>query len=218
MTTDNSSLDRMTSTLVVWIIAALAAALLVALMIFFGDFGYTGPVFLGLIIWALLGFILMKFIVDLPPAPAVGFADVPMVKSEASPTPAPAPKPAPKPEPVPASKPEPAAAPAPAPGHTPAPTPASAPTDADKPATLDAARDGGPDDLKMIKGVGPKLEGLLHTMGFYHFDQVAAWTDREIGWVDENLEGFKGRVSRDEWVSQAKILASGGETEFSKRK
>ena len=81
--------------------------------------------------------------------------------------------------------------------------------DDDKPQTLDAARAGGPDDLKRIKGVGPKLEALLHRLGFYHFDQVASWTDREVAWVDQHLEGFKGRVRRDDWVSQARALASG---------
>ena len=86
-----------------------------------------------------------------------------------------------------------------------------------KPATLTAAREGGPDNLKEIKGVGPKLEQLLHSMGFYHFDQIANWTADEVAWVNANLEGFKGRVTRDNWVEQAKILASGGETEFSKR-
>ena len=54
-------------------------------------------------------------------------------------------------------------------------------------------------------------------MGFYHFDQIAGWTASEIAWVDENLEGFKGRVTRDNWVEQSKLLASGAETEFSKR-
>ena len=44
-----------------------------------------------------------------------------------------------------------------------------------------------------------------------------AWTADEVAWVDANLQGFKGRVSRDTWVEQAKVLASGGETEFSKR-
>jgi len=86
-----------------------------------------------------------------------------------------------------------------------------------KPATLTAARGGAPDNLKEIKGVGPKLEAMLHGMGFFHFDQIAGWTAAELAWVDENLEGFKGRASRDNWVAQAKILASGGETEFSKR-
>ncbi|MEP3345497.1 MAG: NADH-quinone oxidoreductase subunit E [Litoreibacter sp.] len=86
-----------------------------------------------------------------------------------------------------------------------------------KPELLKKARSGGADDLKMIKGVGPKLEGLLHTLGVFHFDQVASWRKKEVEWVDENLEGFKGRVSRDEWVKQAKVLAKGGATEFSSR-
>lgn len=93
----------------------------------------------------------------------------------------------------------------------------AAPTPQKKPETLTAARDGGPDDLKMIKGVGPKMEALLHKLGFFHFDQVAKWTGEEVAWVDENLEGFKGRVTRDEWVKQATLLADGGETEFSKK-
>ena len=82
---------------------------------------------------------------------------------------------------------------------------------------LKKARAGGADDLKMIKGVGPKLEALLHKLGVFHFDQVAGWRKKEVEWVDENLEGFKGRVSRDEWVKQAKVLAKGGTTEFSSR-
>ena len=86
-----------------------------------------------------------------------------------------------------------------------------------KPQGLSEARDGKADDLKKIKGVGPKLETLLNTMGFHHFDQIAAWSEAEIAWVDDNLEGFKGRVSRDEWVAQARLLASGDETEFSKK-
>jgi predicted flap endonuclease-1-like 5' DNA nuclease len=86
-----------------------------------------------------------------------------------------------------------------------------------RPATLTAPRDGGADDLKRIKGIGPKLEKLCNDMGFYHFDQIAAWTADEVAWVNANLQGFKGRVSRDEWVAQAKLLAWGAETEFSKR-
>nr|MCU0912048.1 fused NADH-quinone oxidoreductase subunit E/endonuclease [Paracoccaceae bacterium] len=86
-----------------------------------------------------------------------------------------------------------------------------------RPKALKAARKGGPDDLKMIKGVGPKLEAMLHGMGIFHFDQIAAWTDMELAWVDDNLEGFKGRASRDNWIPQARTLASGGQTEFSTR-
>ena len=57
------------------------------------------------------------------------------------------------------------------------------------------------------KGIGPKLEQLCHSLGFFHFDQVANWTDEEVAWVDANLEGFKDRVTRDQWVAQAKELA-----------
>ena len=87
----------------------------------------------------------------------------------------------------------------------------------EKPQMLTAARDGGADNLKEIKGVGPKMENMLNDMGVYHFDQVAGWSAQEVAWVDANLKGFKGRVSRDGWVDQAKILAAGGDTEFSKK-
>ena len=85
-----------------------------------------------------------------------------------------------------------------------------------KPATLTAARASGADDLKLLKGVGPALEKTLNELGFYHFDQVAAWRKAEVEWVDSRLR-FKGRIVRDEWIKQAKTLAKGGETEFSKR-
>ena len=88
---------------------------------------------------------------------------------------------------------------------------------AKKPRTMKAPRKAGADDLKMIKGVGPKLEKLLNTLGFYHFDQIAKWSAEELSWVDDNLEGFKGRASRDEWVSQASTLAKGEMTESSSR-
>ncbi len=92
----------------------------------------------------------------------------------------------------------------------PAKRPAVAPDG--KPKTLSAPREGGPDDLKMIKGVGPKLESLLHDMGIYHFSQVASWRKKEVKWADQNLVGFKGRVSRDEWVKQARELDKGRST------
>ncbi|RPE71089.1 NADH dehydrogenase subunit E [Pacificibacter maritimus] len=85
-----------------------------------------------------------------------------------------------------------------------------------KPRTMKAPRKAGADDLKMIKGVGPKLEQTLNELGFWHFDQVAKWTPAEIAWVDDNLK-FKGRIERDGWIDQAKTLAEGGTTEFSKR-
>ncbi|MBE0452233.1 MAG: NADH-quinone oxidoreductase subunit NuoE [Roseovarius sp.] len=93
--------------------------------------------------------------------------------------------------------------------------PKVAPTEAKRPEALAAPRAGKADDLTKIKGVGPKLEKLCNALGFYHFDQIARWTEEEVSWVDQNLEGFKGRVSRDNWVEQAKLLAEGKETEFS---
>jgi len=89
-------------------------------------------------------------------------------------------------------------------------------SDENKPAGLEAPRDGKADDLKKISGVGPKIEDLLNSLGVYHYDQVAAWTADEVAWVDEYLK-FKGRIGREDWIAQAKILADGGETEFSKR-
>ncbi len=76
-----------------------------------------------------------------------------------------------------------------------------------KPEGLSAPRGGQADDLKQINGVGPKMEGLLNSLGYYHFDQIAAWSPSEVAWVDNNLEGFKGRVTRDKWQDQAKDLA-----------
>jgi predicted flap endonuclease-1-like 5' DNA nuclease len=87
-----------------------------------------------------------------------------------------------------------------------------------RPALLtDKPRKGGADDLKLISGVGPKLEQTLNELGVWHFDQVAAFTKADIEWVDARLR-FKGRIERDDWMSQAKTLAEGGETEFSKKK
>ena len=91
-----------------------------------------------------------------------------------------------------------------------APAPAAPAADVDgvKPANLlTEARAGQPDDLKKISGVGPKLEGLLHEIGVFHFDQVAAWSGEEIAYMDDKLS-FKGRIERDNWIEQAKTFAA----------
>lgn len=72
-----------------------------------------------------------------------------------------------------------------------------------------------PDDLKKIKGVGTKIEEALNELGVYTFEQIATWNEKNVAWVDEHLV-FKGRIQREEWIKQAKILASGEDTEFSK--
>ena len=77
-----------------------------------------------------------------------------------------------------------------------------------KPANLlTEARGCQPDDLKKISGVGPKLEGLLHKNGVYHFDQIAAWNADEVAYMDEQLS-FKGRIDRENWIEQATKLAA----------
>lgn len=88
--------------------------------------------------------------------------------------------------------------------------------DAAGPELLDKPRAGGADDLKMIKGVGPGIEKKLHDAGVYHFDQIAGWSAADIAVMDEKLS-FRGRIGRDDWVGQARILAKGGETEFSNK-
>ncbi len=91
------------------------------------------------------------------------------------------------------------------------------PSDADKPASLlSSPRGGKKDDLKKIKGIGVKIEELLNETGVYHFDQIAAWSEKEAEWIDHKVS-FPGRAKRDDWIGQAKLLAQGKETEFSKR-
>jgi predicted flap endonuclease-1-like 5' DNA nuclease len=85
-----------------------------------------------------------------------------------------------------------------------------------RPLGLMAPRGGKADDLKLIKGIGKQNEGRLHGLGIWHFDQIAAWTKENVEWVGSYL-AFIGRIDREEWVSQAKALASGAETEFAKR-
>ncbi len=151
------------------------------------EYGLFGSLFIGLVV-ALIAAIVL----------ALGWREPNSGPQDI--TDAPAAAPAPEPAPVPAAAPEPAAE-----------------SDDGTPEFLSAAREGGPDDLKQIKGVGKKLEQTLHGMGIYHFDQIASWGPKEQAWMDDNLKGFKGRATRDEWVPQAKLLAAGGETEFSKK-
>ncbi|SFH96762.1 Predicted 5' DNA nuclease, flap endonuclease-1-like, helix-3-turn-helix (H3TH) domain [Bosea sp. OK403] len=86
----------------------------------------------------------------------------------------------------------------------------------ERPAGIAAARNESPDDLKLIKGIGRQNEGRLHGLGIWHFDQIAAWSARNIEWVGSYL-AFPGRIEREDWVAQAKALAQGAETAFAKR-
>ncbi len=85
------------------------------------------------------------------------------------------------------------------------------------PERLSAARGGKPDDLKVIEGIGPAMEKLVNSMGFYHFDQIAKWSEADVAVVDSEMKSFKGRITRDKWVAQAKIIVSEGLDAFRER-
>ena len=70
------------------------------------------------------------------------------------------------------------------------------------------------DDLTRIKGLGPKLAAILGTMNITRFEQIAAWDDAEIDRIDAKLGKFSGRIRRDNWVEQARLLADGDTGEF----
>ncbi len=86
----------------------------------------------------------------------------------------------------------------------------------EKPTGLEAARGGKADNLKRIRGIGPANEKKLNALGIFHFDQIAAWGEAQAEWVNSFL-AFPGRIEREDWINQAKALATGVETEFSKR-
>lgn len=73
------------------------------------------------------------------------------------------------------------------------------------------------DDLKQIKGVGPKLENLLNSLGVTSYTQIAGWDDAEIDRIDAQLGTFEGRIRRDDWPAQARLLASGDKSGFEQR-
>jgi NADH-quinone oxidoreductase subunit E len=83
--------------------------------------------------------------------------------------------------------------------------------DPDRPAGIE--RPANLDDLKLIAGIGPKIEETLHSLGIYSFAQIASWKKAEREWVDGYLN-FKGRIERDDWVKQARALAKGGVIEY----
>lgn len=90
-----------------------------------------------------------------------------------------------------------------------------APKAEDKPEAVEIAA-GDEDDLKRIKGIGPVNEKALNELGIFKFSQIAAWTPANVDWVEDSMS-FPGRIEREDWIAQAKTLAEGDETEFSKR-
>lgn len=73
---------------------------------------------------------------------------------------------------------------------------------------------GEADDLRKIKGLGPKLVAILHGLGVTRYSQIAAWTEEDIARIDASLGTFAGRITRDSWIEQAKFLAAGDTAGF----
>lgn len=73
---------------------------------------------------------------------------------------------------------------------------------------------GESDDLRKIKGIGPKLVTTLHALGVTRFAQIAAWTDADLDALDKQLGAFAGRPRRDSWVEQARLLSSGDTADY----
>lgn len=87
---------------------------------------------------------------------------------------------------------------------------AAAATAVVQPELLKEPRPGSaPDDLSLIWGVADTMAEKLHAMGIWHFDQIAKWTPENVAWFESQLDGFKGRVTRDKWIEQSQKLASG---------
>ncbi|MDV4143907.1 helix-hairpin-helix domain-containing protein [Shimia sp. FJ5] len=187
---------------VCWIVGIIGGV--IAFFLLKGAMATLLALILAVVVAVCLGFILIKAFCAKDEAAAVSAPAAP--KAAPASTPA-----APKAEPAPAPKAEPAPAPEAAPAPAAESAPAAAPVE-----TPVAAASTGPDDLKKLKGVGPKIEEKLNAAGVTSFAQIAAWDADDIAKMDDLL-AFKGRIARDGWVEQAKTLASGGSTDFAKR-
>ena len=92
-------------------------------------------------------------------------------------------------------------------------------TDEMKPILLSEPRAGSKrgDDLKRVKGIGKVLERRLKELGIYHYDQIADLTEDQVMWITDYITFPQGRIQDEAWVSQAKALAEGEDTEYSNR-
>lgn len=91
------------------------------------------------------------------------------------------------------------------------------PAPAPRPTTAVPAASGDSDDLRRIKGVGPKLVTQLNELGVTSFAQIAAWDEAEVDRIDSQLGRFQGRIRRDSWVEQAKLLEAGDDAAFASK-
>ncbi len=94
---------------------------------------------------------------------------------------------------------------------------ASAAVGAEPVESLDSDAGAATDDLMIIKGIGPQLDALLRSLGVERFEDIAGWMPEDIERIDDQLGIFKGRILRDEWIGQARLLAKGDMESFTQR-
>ena len=70
-------------------------------------------------------------------------------------------------------------------------------------------RKDGMDDLKLIFGIGPKIEKMLNKNNVKHFEDIAAWSKADVDRFSEMLGSFPDRIERDDWVQSAKEIVAG---------
>ena len=85
-----------------------------------------------------------------------------------------------------------------------------------KPLILSSARPVGKDKLIKIKGIDLKVEQDLNKLGIFHFNQIAAWSNKNCDWVEEFLS-LPGCAKKNQWIEQARILEAGKETVYSQK-
>lgn len=187
-----------------WFIAAGAGAVAFGVLVIVGKFDLVPAIALAGVVALIVGLILGM------PWGAEAAAPMPAPKTAAAPM-----------APVAAAKPASMAAAVMAAAPVAAPVvaaaPAAEPAKSAGPVRLTGARGGKADDLKEIEGIGPAMEKLVNGMGFYHFDQIASWTEADVAVVDGEMKSFKGRIARDKWVAQAKIVVTEGLEAFRER-
>lgn len=189
---------------VCWLVGALLGLLVIAVLMNMAEWGFVISLAVGAIAtlgaaWVLSSYFCEGALESPPETQKFEAAPVVNVVEEAAAEEAAAEEAAPAPEPEVVAAPEPEAPAAPE-------SELATSTLDDKPMLYDTAPDQT-DDLKRIKGVGPGLEKTLNELGIYTFAQIAAWTAEDVAWVDGNLK-FKGRIERDDWMSQAKTFGS----------
>ncbi|MDX8438625.1 proton-conducting membrane transporter [Mesorhizobium australafricanum] len=94
--------------------------------------------------------------------------------------------------------------------------PKKAAAPAAKKAAAPRAASGKADNLRRLIGIGPVNERLLKGLGVTTYTQIAAWTAADVKRIEEVLN-FDGRIARENWIEQAKLLAAGNEAEFARR-